>query len=54
MSTGTNKKENTILKGSLNLCDLAGSERLDKSGAVSKMTHAYSTRWPLNIILYIC
>lgn len=31
--TGTNELKNVVLKGSLNLCDLAGSERLDKSGA---------------------
>ena len=31
---GENVKENLVLKGSLNLCDLAGSERLDRSGAV--------------------
>jgi len=31
--TGTNELKNVTLKGSLNLCDLAGSERLDKSGA---------------------
>lgn len=30
--TGTNEAKNVTLKGSLNLCDLAGSERLDKSG----------------------
>ncbi len=30
---GTNLKTNTTLSGSLNLCDLAGSERLSRSGA---------------------
>lgn len=31
---GTNKEKDVVLEGSLNLCDLAGSERLAKSGAV--------------------
>jgi kinesin family protein C1 len=30
---GVNEKEGVTIKGSLNLCDLAGSERLDRSGA---------------------
>lgn len=31
---GINKTQNTQLEGSLHLCDLAGSERVDRSGAV--------------------
>ena len=32
---GINEDTGTIVEGSLNLCDLAGSERLDRSGAAS-------------------
>jgi len=32
--TGENSQENLTLRGQLNLCDLAGSERLSRSGAV--------------------
>eukprot|EP00559_Dactyliosolen_fragilissimus_P001363 CAMPEP_0184866166 /NCGR_PEP_ID=MMETSP0580-20130426/21150_1 /TAXON_ID=1118495 /ORGANISM="Dactyliosolen fragilissimus" /LENGTH=904 /DNA_ID=CAMNT_0027365689 /DNA_START=54 /DNA_END=2768 /DNA_ORIENTATION=- len=32
---GTNEDSGAIVKGALNLCDLAGSERLDRSGASS-------------------
>ena len=31
-----NEAENAVLRGQLNLCDLAGSERVDRSGAVGK------------------
>ena len=31
-----NESENAVLRGQLNLCDLAGSERVDRSGAVGK------------------
>jgi kinesin family protein C1 len=31
---GINEESDTIVQGALNLCDLAGSERLDSSGAV--------------------
>ena len=34
--TGTNETKDVTLKGSLNLCDLAGSERLDKSGVTGE------------------
>jgi kinesin family protein C1 len=33
--SGLNEDDGTIVKGTLNLCDLAGSERLDRSGAIS-------------------
>lgn len=33
--SGVNEDDGTVVKGTLNLCDLAGSERLDRSGAVS-------------------
>merc|ERR1711957_175657 len=32
---GTNEESGTVVQGQLNLCDLAGSERLDRSGAAS-------------------
>jgi kinesin family protein C1 len=32
---GTNEESGTVVQGALNLCDLAGSERLDRSGAAS-------------------
>ena len=33
--SGTNEENGTMVQGALNLCDLAGSERLDRSGAGS-------------------
>merc|ERR1712151_230227 len=33
--TGVNDESGTVIEGSLNLCDLAGSERLDRSGVSS-------------------
>jgi len=32
---GSNEESGTVVQGALNLCDLAGSERLDRSGAAS-------------------
>jgi len=32
---GNNEESGTVVQGALNLCDLAGSERLDRSGAAS-------------------
>jgi len=32
---GVNEENGTVVEGSLNLCDLAGSERLDRSGAAN-------------------
>merc|ERR1712127_810698 len=32
---GRNEESGTVVEGSLNLCDLAGSERLDRSGVAS-------------------
>ena len=32
---GSNEESGTVIQGALNLCDLAGSERLDRSGASS-------------------
>lgn len=33
--SGVNEDDGTIVNGALNLCDLAGSERLDRSGAIA-------------------
>jgi len=41
---GTNEETGTVVEGALNLCDLAGSERLDRSGAGSDIKRLKETQ----------
>lgn len=41
---GTNEENGTVVEGALNLCDLAGSERLDRSGAGSDLKRLKETQ----------
>ena len=41
---GVNEENGTVVEGSLNLCDLAGSERLDRSGAASNAKRLRETQ----------
>ena len=41
---GYNEETGAVVQGSLNLCDLAGSERLDRSGANSDMKRLRETQ----------
>lgn len=41
---GTNEENGTVVEGALNLCDLAGSERLDRSGAGSDVKRLKETQ----------
>jgi kinesin family protein C1 len=41
---GTNEESGTVVQGALNLCDLAGSERLDRSGASSNAQRLKETQ----------